>query len=247
MVACGYGVNQTQYDSIIIILIEFVFIVATSIGLWTFSDQAINLRYPSAIITTFNTPFVPAFSDGITNVISFLGHRDSYVWLENKGHLAVSSFTWSAMIFPQRTAQGTLINWWCNWPDCQNSSIYVKINKDQKLKFGVCSGSAMSWMTNTTTVMAINQWHVVAISYDDETGSEQTYVDGVLHSGNIGRLAQGLTTGPVVLGSRNNHSDPSSSDDTFFHRKMACMRLWNTARDPTLMRMNTPFCNINWS
>ena len=59
----------------------------------------------------------------------------------------------------------------------------------------------MSWIKDTT-VMTINHWHAVAISYDGVTGSVQTYVDGVLDSYNIGRLVQGLTTGSVVLGSR---------------------------------------------
>ena len=74
------------------------------------------MRNPSANITTFSTPFVPAIPGGSTNVISFLGHTDSYVLLENTGELAVSSFTWSAMIFPENS-QGPLFNWYVTDPE----------------------------------------------------------------------------------------------------------------------------------
>ena len=169
--------------SILILLINLIssFFVPASIGLWTFIDQAINLRNPSANITTSNTPFVLALPGDSTNVISFLGFKDSYVLLENRGDLTVSSFTWSTMIFQNGIAQGPLFSWWSNWPDCRNRSAHVKVTSDQKIKFGVCAGSAMSWMAATDTVMVRNQWHEVAVSYDGETGYAQAFVDGVLH------------------------------------------------------------------
>ena len=80
-----------------------------SVGLWTFIDQATNLRNPSANITTLNTPFVPAVPGGSAIVISFFGNKDSYILLENTGDLAVSSFTWLAMIFPEGTANGLTV------------------------------------------------------------------------------------------------------------------------------------------
>ena len=103
----------------------------------------------------------------------------------------------------------------------------------------------MSWMTKTPTAMTINQWHEVAISYDGETGSVQMNVGGNLISDNVGLLAHGPTTGPVVMGSRYYYSNENSPNDNFFLGKIACMRLWNIARDLSKMRTGTPLCTIN--
>ena len=154
----------------------------------------------------------------------------------------MSSFTWSTMIFQHGTGHGSLFSWWSHWPHCQDRSAQVKVTSDQKIKFGVCAGSAMSWMDGTDTTMVRNQWHEVAVSYDGETGYAQAFVDGVLYSRNIGLLAQRLTTGPVVMGSRYYHSKITSIK--YMYGKIACMRLWNIARDLSTMKMDTPFCKI---
>ena len=92
--------------------------------------------------------------------------------------------------------------------------------------------------------MIINQWHEVAISYDGETGSVQINVGDNLFSENVGLLAQGLTTGPVVMGSRYHYSDQNSPGHNFVRGKIACRRLWNIARDLSKMRTSTPLCKI---
>ena len=213
---------------------------SVNVGLWTFIDEAVNLRNPSANITTFNTPFVPAVPGGNTNVISFLGHKDSYILMENTKELTMSSFTWSAMIFPERYTSGPLFTWWSDWPGCNYRCVSFRLN-NKLLKVGVCTGSSVSWKENDTAVMSLNKWHEVAVSYDSNTGSIQIYVDGGLYTGNIGIFAQGVNTGPVVMGSRYHHGGIGNKN---FQGKIACMRLWNIVRDLSTTRMSTPLCKI---
>ena len=93
--------------------------------------------------------------------------------------------------------------------------------------------------------MSLDQWHEVAVSYDGETHSLQMYVDGKVNNKIDVISGQGVTSGPVVMGSRYYYSDPNSPDTSYFHGKMACMRLWNIVRDLNTLRMDTPLCKIN--
>ena len=220
-------------------MITMVYFTAL-VGLWTFIDQAVNLRNPSASITTFNTPFAPAVSVSSTNVISFLGHKGSYVMLANTGELAVSSFTWSAMIFPESDREGPLFAWVSDYSECSQLDLSIRYNGNQKFKFGLCVGSKMIWITNTAIKMSLNQWHEVAASYNAKTGYAQVYVDGNLLSSNTGYNENRLIKGPIVMGSTyHNNGDKRS-----FQGRIACMRLWNIARDLSSLRMDTPFCII---
>ena len=162
-------------------------LVAAAIGLWTFIDQAINLRKPTANITTFNTPFVPAVPGGSTNVISFLGQRHSYVLLENTGDLAVSSFTWSAIIFPVSTEDGDLFTWHFDSLPCDQRGVSIKINGNLRHAFHVCGVSSTTVLFGD--FLSLNQWLEVTVSYDGDTGYAQVYTDGNLYSKNIGLLA----------------------------------------------------------
>ena len=91
-------------------------------------------------------------------------------------------------------------------------------------------------------MMSLDQWHEVAVSYDADTGSTQMYVNGNIEFTNAGIMVQGVTAGPVVMGSRYYYT--SGKDKSYFHGKIACMRLWNIARDLSTMRMDTPLCKI---
>ena len=237
---CVYCANDKQSDNY---MYEIRMLIAAAIGLWTFIDQAINLRNPTANITTFNTPFVPAVPGGSTNVMSFLGHKGSYVLLENTGDLAVSSFTWSAIIFPESIEGGPLLVWWSDSLQCEQRGLSIKINVNQRLKFHVCGELSPTGLAGG--ILSTNQWHEVAVSYDGDTGYAQMYVDGNLDSKNMGLLAQGQTSGPVVMGSRYYFGGSNNPNIKYFQGKMACMRLWNIARDLSTMRMNTPLCKIN--
>ena len=213
-----------------------------SIGLWTFIDHANNLRNPSANITTLNTPFVPAVQGGNTNVISLFGHKDSYILLESPGELA--SFTWSAMIFLESNGtRGSMFNVWSDSSECGYLLFDILLNINDRLKVRICNGSSISPFRGHYA--SVHQWHEVAASYDGETHSLQMYVDGKVYFRTDVFLGQGMTTGPVVVGSRYYYSNPNSPDTHYFHGKMACMRLWNIARDLNTMRMDTPLCKFN--
>ena len=216
-------------------------LIVASIGIWTFIDQATNLRNTSAKITTINTPFVPALPDSSTNVISFLGHKDSYVVLENTGELAVSSFTWSAMIFPERAAGGPLFNWPSSYSGCGNHGTHIWFVRG--LATRMCEGVSLSTVVFSEP-LSLNVWHHVAVSYDANTGDAVQNVDGTVQTINLGIAAADTTTGPVVIGSRYYHSG-TFNDDRSFQGKIACMRLWNIVRDLNTMRMDTPLCTIN--
>ena len=92
------------------------------------------------------------------------------------------------------------------------------------------------------SVMSINQWHDVGVTYDSNTGSAQINVDGNLYSRHVGLLAQGVNTGEIVMASLYHHGNTVNKH---FHGKMACVRLWNIARDLNTIRMDTPLCNID--
>ena len=94
----------------------------------------------------------------------------------------MSSFTWSAMIFPESNATEPLFNWYSNWPECEYRSSGIRFNENQQLRFGVCSGSAMSFMTYSETVMSVNQWHEVAVSFNETTGEAHMCIDGDVYS-----------------------------------------------------------------
>ena len=91
--------------------------------------------------------------------------------------------------------------------------------------------------------MSLNEWYLVAASYDANTGDATINVDGNVQSENIGFVAAGATTGPVVMGSRYYHSG-DRYDTRYFQGKIACMRLWNSVRDLHSLRIDTPLCTI---
>ena len=225
-------------------------IFAVSVGLWTFIDQAINLRNPAANIYSVNTPFVNAITGSSTNVISFLGDKDSYMLMVNTGDLTVSFFKWTAMVFRESSSVGLLLNWRSDWPACGYSSMTFQFSGSSELKIGVCEGTSNA-MRGNEVPLSLNEccscWmlHDVAVSYDGKTGSVQVYTNGQLANRNIGLLAHEPTTGPVLVGSAYYCSDPNAPNTKYFKGKVACMRLWNIARALSTMRMNTPFCSIN--
>ena len=219
---------------------------AASIGVWTLIDQAINLRNPSANITTFSTPFVPAIPGGSTNVISFLGHKDSYVLLENNGELAVSSFTWSAMIFPENS-EGPLFNWYVNDPEVSYHGTLIWMHA-QRIHFRVLSTAGLSASLDSSTPLSLNGWHHVAISYNGNTGDAVMKVDEAVQTMALLPSSAPATAGPVAMGYRYyyNYPNPVHTDGRSFQGKMSCMRLWNIVRDLNIMRMDTPLCPMAW-
>ena len=203
--------------------LNLVFSVTASVGLWTFIDQAVNLRNLSSMITTFNTPFVPAVENSSTNVISFLGHKDSYVLLENTGDLAVSSFTWSAMIFPERTGDGPLFNWCINGPPSGYSGNFIWQVSSQILHFRILGSGGHSLPPfNSITPMSLNEWHHVAISYDGNTGVAMNNVDGIVQTVTLPLSTSDATVGSVMMGS---HYYCDNGETRTFQGKMACVRL----------------------
>ena len=92
--------------------------------------------------------------------------------------------------------------------------------------------------------MSLGQWHQVAVSYDANIGVATLSVDGNINSANIGLLAEGLGSGPVLMGSRYYHTR-EHPEQNYFKGMVACMRLWRIARDLSDMRMETPLCMID--
>ena len=109
----------------------------------------------------------------------------------------------------------------------------------------------ISWKEATDLVTFHNilllgsRYQLVIIHHSITSGDVQTSVDGILHSYNIGLPAAGTTVGPVLMGSRYHHSGTNFPDARVFQGKIACMRLWNTVRDLTSLRMDTPLCVTN--
>ena len=214
--------------------------VSASVGLWTFIDQAVNLRNTLTVITTFNTPFVPAVPGGSTNVISFLGNKDSYILLESFEELAVASFTWSAMIFPESNANGPLFNWCINSPPSDHGH-FIWMLGDGNLHFRVLGNEGHSSPLDVYSLLTVNEWHHIAVSYDGITGAAMMNVDGTVQTMTLPLPSADATAGSVMMGSRYYCTN---SDERAFLGKMACIRLWNIARDISTMRMNTPLCTI---
>ena len=210
-------------------------------GFWPFIDDTTNLRNASAVVTSYNTPFVPAVPGGNTNVISFLGHKDSYVVLENNGDLAVTSFTWAAKVYPESEVNCPLFNWYLpTSPTCDYHGPHIWLVSRQ-IVFVVCLGNRR---ITHTTVLALNTWHDLAVSYDFTTGTVQLRADHTAEIQYADLAESGATVGPVVIGSRYYHSG-SILDERAFQGKMACVRLWKESRDLTNLRIDSPWCSLN--
>ena len=130
----------------------------------------------------------------------------------------MTSFTWSAMMFLETTDRCALITWWSDWPVCDYRALSIDINNNQKLKFSSCGGLSVSSI-NSMVVFSLSQWHEIAVSYNAETGDAQVYVDGEVHSQNIGPMALGLPTGPVLMVSRSYNGVPNPSAYKYFNGK----------------------------
>ena len=219
-----------------------LFLQKFSIGVWKFIDEASSARDLSANITTLNTPFVPAVPGGSTKVISFVGDKDSYVLLGNTGELVLSSFTWSAMIFPE-SENRALLTWYLDSQACWYRSKAIWIHSTRLLTFTVCPGVKAKWAKHPTKLV-LNQWHEVAVSHNADTGDVQVYLNGNVYKENVG-LSAVPDTGPLVMGSRYHYSRPSKPQEDHFKGKVYCMRLWSVARNLRTMLMGTPLCTIN--
>ena len=147
------------------------------------------------------------------------------------------------MIYPESTPTGPLFVWSANGLGCWQRRAVIQFNPNGDLLLGVCDGSSMKRNTSTLIGMSVNQWHEAAVSFDSTTGSTEMYVDGNLQIKKVGLHAQKQSSAPVFIGSRD-YTNPSPADPRYFHGKIACMRLWNIARDLSTMRMNTPLCKI---
>ena len=112
----------------------------------------------------------------------------------------MSSFTWSAMIFPNGTDKGALFNWASENPGCLHYGAGVWIY-NEKIGVGVCDGNDLSYYLHPQT-LTLNKWYQVALSYDAQTGATQISVDGIIKSKPIALLAPGYTAGSIVMGSR---------------------------------------------
>ena len=219
--------------------ISFVILILASMGFWRLIDEVTNLRNASTVVTTYNTPFVPAVPGGSTNVISFLGHKDSYVLLENNGYLAVTSFTWAAKVYPETTA-GPLFNWYLPSGECGYHGPHIWL-ASARLIFVVCNAVSASSGFHSS-VMTMNTWHDIAVSYDATSGATQLRVDQVVESFSLGESGLGHTAGPVVMGSRYNYSG-NLFDTRAFKGRMACVRLWAVVRDLNNLRIDSPICD----
>ena len=148
----------------------------------------------------------------------------------------VSSFTWTAMIFPENTTSGPLIERVHGGSECFGLTVAVWMY-NQKLLVGVCNENGNTSTNSNNITLSINEWHQVAVSYDAKGGAVQSYVDGHFTDGNIGIFQQKLaeTSGSAIMGAETTGR---------FQGKVACMRMWSIARDLGSMRMDTPLCAI---
>ena len=218
-----------------------VVFLSASVGFWKFIGEVSNLRNASAVVTMYNTPFVPAVPGG-PDVISFLGQLDSYVVLENNGDLAVSSFTWAAKVFPENTI-GPLFEWHLNSDKCWHFGPHMWIHYGNFF-FGACTITDALARAEHTTAILTGVWYDVAVSHDAVTGATRLRVDNVTETFTVNTGSFGSTEGPVVMGSRY-HFISAEEDSRSFQGKMACVRMWKVVRDVSTLHMDSPMCKIN--
>lgn len=196
--------------------------IADIAGCWPFIDEAVNVRNPSAAVTTVNTSFVPAFAGSDINVVEFRGDSYSYVIMKSTGDLAVSSFTLSADIFPESDV-GTLFQW--------HSSIYEGYGTRVLLR-RCALFVRMRYFTETAkghSDIILNTWNKVAVSYDSPTGVIETYVNGVVRKFFTGQIGSEDTSGFISVGARD-HVSTNLEDVIGYRGKMACVQLWSMYR-----------------
>jgi hypothetical protein len=213
------------------------------VGFWPLIDEASNLRNSSSVVSTFDTPFVSAVAGGSATVLSFLGHKDSYVLLENQGDLSVTSFTWAAKLFPESLTEAPLFNWEYANTVCGFHGPHIWLTAQAKLQFAVCDGVQIRNHIHSV-VLGLGEWHDAAMSYDGLTGAVHIRVAGVVEAATLPPLLEGSTSGPVLMGSRYYNSG-NLWDVRSFHGRMACVRLWRGVSTLSSIAMDPQACDIN--
>ena len=199
------------------------------------------MRNPASNITAYNTSFVPFDSSSSTTVISFLGGSDSNIMLENTGDLAVSSFTWTTMFYPETYEHGELFIWNLDSTFCVGHGPWIRFWL-KKLWFYICPAPPvvpLSGMVWHPTVISLQEWHTVGVSYDANTGAVQMYVDGIIHHDSVARALANTTVDTVSIGARYYSNTHGTGLQVVEHCKEP-KHGWGW-----ILGMDTPLCGIN--
>jgi hypothetical protein len=213
------------------------------VAFWPFQGDTASVWATNTVLTAHNTPFVAAVEGGSSNVISFLGDKDSYVELQNNGDLAVTSFTWMVKLFPENI-NAPLFNWaFSGEGHVGFHGPHIWLQSGRLLFVQTQGGGARQYGLHTS-VMALNTWHDVAVSYDYATGYAQLRTDDVTETFVVGAMGDGHSSGAVQIGSRF-YASGTIYDTRHLQGKMACVRVWSVYKDLTSVAMDSPMCNIN--
>ena len=203
------------------------------IGFWVFIDDIQSLG-----VTTVGTSFVPAGSG--FDVLTFQGHIDSYVAIENKGDLAVSSFTLSMDIFPFTQSDGPLFMWLSAPPATWGWATHIWMLYGKVYVALVHLDGMNTVVFNENHWPVANQWNKVAVAYDASTQFLQVYVNGNIEAYATVSSGPHSTYGKVIIGSWYHFA--FYPDERAFNGSMACVKLWNVYRDLTTYRADTLAC-----
>ena len=207
-------------------------------------DSASNLIEPSQVVLPFGAvSFVPSQTGGSTNVLSFPGDKDSLVLMGNSGVLAVTSFTFTAMVFPEDNMDGPIFNFYSSDPVNDYYGIHIWII-GSRLYLGVCEKNTAPLATMTSSEALVqSQWNYVGVAYDAGTSDAEMYVNGFLESQAMGVSVVTPMRGVAVMGSRFSYDDPNNQDERAFKGRVACVRLWDVKRNLINVNMNPTECS----
>jgi hypothetical protein len=193
--------------------------------------------------TTVLTPssdvvFEPVQGD--TQAVRFTRNPAYSITLVNTGDFTVAEFTWAAKVYPHGRNDGLTPLFVWDIPSlsmCDFVGLAIWL-EDYKLKFSNCDGGQLNVKKHSLEVnMSI--WYDMAVAYNAATGVLQLSVGGDTETFTAVEAAAGSTAGNVVMGTYFYDTKQVS-----FYGKIACMRMWNTAEDLTLLQ-DPYLCNIN--
>ena len=179
------------------------------IAFWPMVDQVQNLLNLSQTFITSKISF-EATATSHVNVLNFKGVKDSYVLMSNHGQLAVTSFTWMCYLYPEALQKGPIFHWHAEnapLPGYHGTHIWYTGNS---VLLHVCRADLPLDSTRRMTSdqpAPINQWNTIGVSFDAVTGLARMYINGVEEMKVMSLTGLHSTSGPGVMGSRDQISD----------------------------------------
>jgi len=195
------------------------------VGSWAFTGTA---ALPGVYVVS--APFVPAFHNSSFKVLSLEGNTESYVELTNNGDLIVTSFTWSADVYPE-LGDGPLFNWISAPPapadDYWGTHIWIY---QSLLYVSLVHVSGLPTHRFHSHPPLLTKWNKLAVSYDSITRTLQMYVNGHVEQYLAVSSEPISTYGQVMIGSLYYYSK-EPKETRAFRGKIACVKLLNIFKD----------------